>query len=132
MSKVTWEMFSKRRRTTLKSLYELGNVKSYKDFLDYCSHYSIEPIAESVYREFLKTMGAAPMQKIKAAKLEDDLCCGGRHAPGEHDSRSAETSQIEQLQSAAQKRQPPKRKPKTQDHDTTASESVSPADQEEK
>jgi len=105
MSKVSWEMYSKRRGVTLLSLFDKGNIRSYQSFVKFCQSLSIEPISETIYSQFLSTV-RLPERNIKSSKKStSDECCGGRHSGREHSSEK--DTAVSELAAQAENRTTP-------------------------
>jgi len=66
MKRVSWNMFSKRRKVTIGSLVIAGKVQNYKTYLAYCEKFSIgEPLS---IKEFQKEMPTATKPKQSRPK----------------------------------------------------------------
>ena len=44
MSKITWDMFSKRRRINFDALIAKQNINSYEDYANYCNSVNVNPM----------------------------------------------------------------------------------------
>ena len=49
MSRITWEFFSRRRKTSLQDLVESGAVCDYSTFLAYCRELDVAPLTRDEF-----------------------------------------------------------------------------------
>lgn len=49
MARITWEFFSRRRKTSLQDLVESGAVRDYSTFLAYCRELDVAPLTRDEF-----------------------------------------------------------------------------------
>lgn len=73
MARITWEFFSRRRKTSLQVLVESGAVSDYSTFLAYCRELDVAPLTReefdaqtSTLRGVLTTNASSPSQEARS------------------------------------------------------------------
>ena len=81
MSKINWDVYSRRRRIKMSKLLENQNIKSYVDYLKYCIGVNVNPMSLEEFKEQTGLGGQEPTKWGTQKEPEAQVAKEAKKAP---------------------------------------------------